>query len=449
MKAYKHKNWQVRLTNSLLVLTLAGASASLLNQSYTWSDALRSSIGSVQAVDLIQPVLASTVQFGSTGDDVGQYVVVDDSGIYIAGDTTGSLASTNTGLSDVFLRKYTPSGTSVIWEKQFGSTLDDFVKGLAVDSTSVYVVGKTLGSIDATHMGSSTTNDAFFRKYDLNGNLVWGKQLGTAKTDEALWVVTDNTRVCWGGGTLGKMGAAQVGMEDAVVQCYSPDGTLLWTKQFGTTKFEESLGGALSADGLYVTGATGGKLGPTNPGGTDIFYSKLTLAGVLSWSHQFGSPTVDFPGGIDITASRVFLSGRAEGALPGEIHLGNSDSVIAGLPLTGGQPVWKDQVGTANGDTAEGISIDPVTGNVFFVGVEDGTIKHGPISEAQNGFVRAYSADGQSLWHELVDSGVPDQARDVTIHDGTVYVVGGTEGVLNEANQGLSDAFLIQYELAP
>jgi hypothetical protein len=60
--------------------------------------------------------------------------------VYVAGDTKGTLPAgrTNAGATQVIVRKYDPDGTEV-WAFQFGTSVNDIARGIAVGPTGVYV----------------------------------------------------------------------------------------------------------------------------------------------------------------------------------------------------------------------------------------------------------------------------------------------------------------------
>ena len=133
-----------------------------------------------------------TKQLGTTGSDVVYGVAVDSSNnVYITGQTAGVLdGSGNAGYDDAFLAKYDSAGTKE-WTKQLGSTGADLAYGVAVDSNNnVYITGYTSGVLDGTSAGSV---DVFLAKYDSAGTIVWTKQLGTTGTDIAWDVAVDSS----------------------------------------------------------------------------------------------------------------------------------------------------------------------------------------------------------------------------------------------------------------
>src|SRR5688572_9096445 len=126
-----------------------------------------------------------TRQFGGAGFDFVKEIGVDAEGnVYVGGDTDGLPGQMGAGGPDAFVRKYNASGT-VLWTRQFGTPGLDFVGtnggGMAVGADAVYIGGFTTGAFTgATNAGGF---DAFLRKYDTAGNHLWTRQYGTAGFD--------------------------------------------------------------------------------------------------------------------------------------------------------------------------------------------------------------------------------------------------------------------------
>ena len=123
-----------------------------------------------------------TRQFGS-GSTVGNGIVVDGSGVYVAGYVRFALpGQTHAGSFDAYVRKYDFHGNEA-WTHQFGTLGTDQALGITVDSNSIYVVGKTRFSLSG--QPNAGNEDAFVRKLDLNGSELWTRQFGTAGDDLA------------------------------------------------------------------------------------------------------------------------------------------------------------------------------------------------------------------------------------------------------------------------
>ena len=91
------------------------------------------------------------------------------------------------GMSDSF-------GQTVQWSSQFGSSLFDSGRSVAVDSSgNVYVTGTTSGNLFGTIAGES---DVFIVKYDTGGNKVWAKQFGSDLREWGNDVAVDSSSKC-------------------------------------------------------------------------------------------------------------------------------------------------------------------------------------------------------------------------------------------------------------
>jgi fibronectin type 3 domain-containing protein len=187
-------------------------------------------------------------------------VAVDGSGVYVGGVTDGALEyQTNVGSTDAFLRKYDKDGNKV-WTRQFGSSDFDGFKWLnfrsfdiAVDTSGVYVAGNTSGSLpDQTSSGHS---DAYVRKYDLDGDEVWTRQFGTSGHDMAYGIDVTNSGVYVAGQVGDSLpGQTSAGYDDAFIRRYDIDGNEVWTHQFGTTDYDAAWGIEAHTSGLYGAG---------------------------------------------------------------------------------------------------------------------------------------------------------------------------------------------------
>ena len=221
-------------------------------------------------------------QFGTPDEDRARGVARDSGGnFYIVGETGGSLpGQASAGKSDAFVRKYDPNGKE-IWARQFGTPDVDTAAGVAVDSAgNIYIAGDTLGSLPG--QTSAGSYDAFVRKYDPNGKEIWTRQFGTPlpDVDTAAGVAVDSAGNIYIAGTaFGSLPRqAALGLTDAFVRKYAPDGKEIWTRQFGTAVTDSARGVAVgSGENFYIVGETNGTLrGQASAGKSDAI---LLLAG--------------------------------------------------------------------------------------------------------------------------------------------------------------------------
>ncbi|QYO67170.1 SBBP repeat-containing protein [Leptolyngbya sp. 7M] len=211
-------------------------------------------------------------QFGTTAFDEAYSVTTDQQGnVFATGWTQGNLGGTNAGLYDIWLTKYDSAGNRQ-WIRQFGTPEYEFPWKAVVDGeNNVYVTGWTLGRLGSNSFGSY---DAFLAKYDNNGNRIWIKQFGTAGDDAAFGLSVDSSNNLFVAGfTDRSFGGTNAGQEDAWYAKFDKNGNQLWVKQFGSPDIDRARGGiAVNNQGkIFVSGLTEGVLGGPNARSFDAF----------------------------------------------------------------------------------------------------------------------------------------------------------------------------------
>jgi len=138
------------------------------------------------------------------------------------------------------------------------------------------------------------------------------------------------------------------------VRKYDHAGTEVWTRQFGTSASDSGYGVAVNTTGVYVTGFTEAALpGQTFAGGRDVFIRSYDHAGTEVWTRQLGTSVWEEGRGVAVRGPGVFVVGDTQGALPGQASAGESDAFV----LKYGPPEAFGKVGPADG--AAGQPVDP------------------------------------------------------------------------------------------
>ncbi len=290
-------------------------------------------------------------QFGTSRYDHAFATALDATGVYVVGFTKFDLeGQTHRGQSDAFVRKYDPNGNE-LWTRQFGTPGNDQALGIAVDATGVYMAGFTDGTFpERTSRGGQ---DAFVRKYSLDGDAIWTNQFGTSGTDQVIGITLDATGVYVAGSTDGIF-AEQVstGIVDTFVRKYARGGLKFWTRQFGTSGADQPSGIAVDATGVYVAGSTDGIFpGQTGAGMTDGFLTKYDPGGAALWTRQFGTTGLDLAFGVAVAPSAVFVAGSTRGAFPTYGNQGGWDLFVR-RHRVGGKDEWTHQFGTSENERA-------------------------------------------------------------------------------------------------
>lgn len=192
-----------------------------------------------------------TRQFGGPSFDFARGAGVDATGAYVAGDL-GTVFPV--GSTDAFVRKYNSSG-SELWSREFGSSSPETAFDVSAGDTGVYVVGSTDGTLPGQVAGGGFP-DAFIRRYDSDGAESWTRQFGTSSVDQARGVAVDSTRVYVGGVTQGTLaGQASSGFQDVFVLAFDSDGDEVSGEQLGSALTDGGGAIAVDASGVYVVGA--------------------------------------------------------------------------------------------------------------------------------------------------------------------------------------------------
>src|SRR5207253_325959 len=131
---------------------------------------------------------------GGGNDDLARGLAVRGGQAYVVGDTIsddfptmGPYQSNQTG-SDVFVTKFNPAGTGLVYSTYLGGGGDDYGRGIAVDAAgNAYVTGSTFSDFASglfpTTAGAFQTSyggngDAFVAKLSASGNsLVYSSYL--------------------------------------------------------------------------------------------------------------------------------------------------------------------------------------------------------------------------------------------------------------------------------
>jgi hypothetical protein len=395
-----------------------------------------------------------TRQFGTSGVDGAVASAVDGSGnVYVTGWTSGSLAAPNLGGPDVFLRKYHPNGT-VAWTRQFGTSGNDEPMGVACDASgNVYVAGFTDGSLRGANLGS---DDAFLRKYSPSGSISWTSQFGTLAEDRCKGLAVDAAGHAYVIGlTAGVLPSqASAGAIDAFARKFNANGTVSWTRQFGTAG--DDIGQAVAVDGsgnVFLGGNTSGSFATfTNQGGSDAFVRKLNSSGVAQWTREYGGASDENLTGVAIgPSSSVFVAGQTGGALPGQASSGNEDAFVSWFSAAGSKH-WDHQFGTAGNDDVSGVVSVP-SGEFAVIGDTNGTFPgqtsagnydvfaevFSPAPAASGGPTSLFTRQFGSLDVDFPNGGA-------FTPNGKLYIAGQTAGTFaGQSTAGSWDAFVVGF----
>ena len=368
----------------------------------------------------------------------------------------------------------------VVWGKQIGSTGEEFLSDVNVDSQdNVYIIGSTTGAMNGDAFGKK---DVFFIKYTSDGEELYRRQFGTAEDDDGHYILCDSEdNVIVTGATSGLLGEQQVGGRDIYVAKYTPEGDLLWITQYGSDQDDQGSCITLDDEGnIYVAGGTTGLMGKEAFGKQDGVVTKLNSDGKVLWNAQFGTPELEFGRGI-------CLDSRGMVYAVSSFYMTDISSIVKLSPATGDILQQKDPTDIKMMDVYtnaedeiyvaghnKGISMfrkldkdfNPLWVKTFTQGSWSGEKEIQPYkgnlyatSGCMNwpncgGFVRIYDGDG-NLQDWVMIRKSPDLESEesscgnfLTVDSkGAIYHVGGTKESLFGPKFSEKDAFLCKIEL--
>lgn len=346
---------------------------------------------------------------GGSADDRAYGIAVDAQGnAYVAGSTTSknfpvraALQAKMSGYRNAFVVKLNPAGNGLVYGTYLGGNASDSANGIAVDSAgAAYVAGDTTSfSFPATgfQRGTRGGQDAFVAKLSADGSqLVYSSYLGGSGEDRGTAIAVDTSGSAYVAGSTFSAdfpvaNPAQrfsAGGQDAFVTRFSADGNSLVFSTYlggtGGTVVSPEMAQAIRLDAqgnAYVAGVTGSTdfprlnaLQTSLHGFSDAFVSKLTAAGVLSYSTYLGGAGAETATGIAVdTAGNAYVSGYTYStdllvtAAIQSTNAGEYDAFVAELNPSGNGLLYLSYLGGNGSDAASAIALD-LSGNAYVAG---------------------------------------------------------------------------------
>ena len=469
---------------------------------------------------VIDPVLSTVFSsyLGGSGQDVALGIGVDASGnVYVAGYTGSSdfpvlnavQPTSDGGPEDVFVTKFSPGGTQLLYSTYVGGSGRDFGWGIAVDAAGdAYVTGETTsGDFPAIHsiqkIGAGSTHCFAFKLNPSGSTLIYSSQFGgtsqppppgTLDEQDQSWAIAvdDSGNAYVAGDTSSKdfpvvnaIQPANAGGQDAFVAKINPSGNqFIYSTFLGGSSNDRAKSIALDASGnVYMASVTSSAdfpvtnafQGSSKNQSTTGFVAKLNAAGSsLVYSTYLGGSGSDVALGIAVdgfgdayvtgqtssvdfptaNAFQPFLAGR----------LGNT--FITKFDPTGSSLFYSTFLGGSGGDTAFGISLD-ASGSAYVTGITDSPDfpLAAPLARDVAGnpgpmFVARLSPSGNALVFSSYFGGpnVGNVSSAAVAADsaGNAYIAGTTTSTTFPAinavqpqNAGNFDAIVAEFELTP
>jgi hypothetical protein len=352
------------------------------------------------------------------------------------------------------------------WAKPLNSAANSYIYGITSDSSgNSYVAGYFLGTTDfdpgagTVEFTSAGTEDVFVAKYDIDGGLVWAKQIGGVGDDDAYSIAYDSLGGIYVSGYftgavdfnpgVGVNTLTATGDYDSFILKLDTDGNFVWAKQTAVAVGSSSNTTYVQVDAshnVYATGRFSGTTSDvfgtelTSAGSHDIFISKFEPDGDLIWIKQFGSTGSDVASTINAdTTGFIYTAGYFTGTVSfGATDLtaiGGRDLFIAKLD-SDGNFVWAKRMGSTSNDTGYVSSLSDPDGNIFLAGYFTGTADFGVTSLVSAGSIDVFTtkldSDGNFLWAKKIGGTGAEYGTSVSVDSlGNVFTLGTFEGTVD------------------
>lgn len=319
----------------------------------------------------------------------GAGIAVDiNQAAYITGQTTGGFPLVNAeqstyggGLNDAFVTKLNASG-GFAYSTYLGGPNTDFGSGIAVDSTgAAYVVGTTSGGFPVVNAEQSAFGgggfDVFVAKVAPAGSLVYATYLGGDTADYSAAIAVDNQRSAYvtgitdGGFPVLNAQQATYGGNggNAFVTKFNASGAVVYSTYLGASASCNATAIAVDSTGAaYVTGDTGSGFPVLNAeqpvaggGSSNVFVTKFTPTGTLSYSTYLGGNIQDGGSGIAVDSTgAAYVTGSTSGVFPVLAAAqptyggGASDAFVAKLGASGASAFYLSVASSHTGNFTQG-----------------------------------------------------------------------------------------------
>lgn len=361
--------------------------------------------------------------------DSASAIAVDSQGnVYSVGSAAGDLGGlANQAENDAFLRKYDVSG-ELVWSRLLGATEDGAGFAVAVDvNDEIVIAGSARGVLTETAYGGNY--DSFVTKFDSTGAEQWTRQAAPYANDSALALTTDASgNVFVAGQTASEIsaGMTHAGGTDAYLTKLDSSGTHVWDKQFGGTGNDRATAVAVDGSGnIYVAGEKDGNAILRR-------YVDSDASQTPDWEVDLGALNSDGAvSGIAVGSSgNVYLSGQtSNAALSGSIvnaHSGGTDGFVSQIIDSGASAAvgFTTYVGSSSMDTLGGIAVKASAGadEIYVTGATDGAVDGGAAASAQDTFVMKLDNTGTEVWAHQDHSAV-SQSGNAIAYDATATSV--------------------------
>lgn len=314
-----------------------------------------------------------------------------------------------------------------------------FAKSITTDASgNAYVIGSFTGTSDFNpntdiyELNTNGSRDMFIVKYDVNGNLIWPKNVGGDQYVSGRKIILDQTGNIYVIGYFNGYAyfnsynntslMSSLGEYDAFILKLSNNGNFLWAKSFGG--IDEDFANNIVIDpsqNVIISGIYKGQVdfdpGPAtytlqSNGASDIFMLKLNSSGNFVWAKSIGGAYDDSATGLQIDGSgNIYSTGSYQGIVdfdPGlAINTLTNNSAFSATYIlkldVNGDFAWVKSIAGSGNCYGSEMALDNF-GNICICGYFDGTADFNPnegiynLTAVKNSYILKLNPEGNFVW---------------------------------------------------
>ena len=266
-------------------------------------------------------------------------IAVDEGAVYVTGSVDGAApGQTAAGSWDTYVAKYDSAGNQ-LWIRQFGTSGDEEGGGIAADSSGVYVSS-------ATWIFAKQSYIASVRKYSPDGDLLWTRDFN-GLSHWRISLAADGESLSLAAGT-GQGGKPWSNGQPAYpfLRRYSRTGIEQWTR-FIPVQPAEITGLAADQTGAYAV--------------LESFSSSGNVSSVRKYdanaNELWVSPTGPLGTAVATDGVSVYLGGSVNTAVSGQCYAGAGDAFIRKFDAASGDEQSTREFGTQQPDPVAGLAV--------------------------------------------------------------------------------------------
>jgi hypothetical protein len=286
---------------------------------------------------IIDPLIWSTFLGGDAADEIHDMYVKSDGTIALTGNTLssdfpvtslGAYDITYNDYWDVFITILNSNGNGLIYSSFLGGNLNDYGKGIYIDSNNeIYISGSTFSSDFPTTASAydqtiNGANDIFVTKLNSAGTaLIFSTYIGGNQSDDVAGIKIDaNKNIYLAGTTSSTNFPTTSGVYDQIYNGGLDIYALKLNSSGSSLFYSTYIGGNLNdvcnsftldgSNNIYVCGYSESNNYPTTsgvfsttPSNTDVVISKISTSGGLLLSTVIGGSAYDYGRSIHVDLS--------------------------------------------------------------------------------------------------------------------------------------------------